>query len=185
MSFFGDLFTGSNNNLDNDINQSGQVAGFGTSVGEGDINAASGFYNDLLSGNQAKEAQVLAPEISGVQQRGQQQIQTAGEFGNRSGGTNASAQNNIDSQRSEVNDMIAKLTGGAASGLAGIGTSTLGLGLQAIVLMMLMLEHHCYCPWLQGGRCNTIQALLAPKCGCGSFCVTEHDFKTMIEPIAE
>ena len=131
MGFWGGLFGGSNDQLNSDINQSGQVAGFGTSVGEGDISAASGFYNDLLSGNQAKEAQLLAPEISGIQKRGQQQIETAGEFGNRSGGTNASAQNNIDSQRSNVNDMVSQLTGQAAGNLGSLGTSTLGQGLDA------------------------------------------------------
>ena len=72
MGFWGGLFGGSNDQLNSDINQSGQVAGFGTSVGEGDISAASGFYNDLLSGNQAKEAQLLAPEISGIQKHSNQ-----------------------------------------------------------------------------------------------------------------
>ena len=130
-SFLGGLFAGQNPTLQGDINQSGQIAGFGTSVGEGDIGAASGFDEGLLSGNQAEEAKLLAPEISDIQKQGQQQIQTAGEFGNRSGGTNASAQNNIDTQRSQVNDMVAKLTSGAASGLGTLGTSTLGLGLNA------------------------------------------------------
>lgn len=131
MGFWGGLFGGSNSELNSDINQSSGIAGFGTSVGEGDINAASGFDNALLSGNEAAEGKLLAPQIANIQQEGQQQIQTAGEFGNRSGGTNASAQNNIDSQRANVNSMISQLTGGAASGLASLGTSTLGLGLSA------------------------------------------------------
>ncbi len=129
--FLGAVLGGANPTLGGDINQSGQVAGFGTSVGEGDIGAASGFYNDLLGGNQAKEAQLLAPEISGIQKRGQQQIQTAAQFGNRAGGTNAAAQNNIDTQRASVDDMISKLTGGAASNLASIGSNALNTGLAA------------------------------------------------------
>lgn len=130
-SFLSGIFTGSSPTLQGDINNAGNINGFGTAVGEGDINEASGFYNDLLSGNQAKEAQILAPEIGNIQKQGQQQVQTAAEFGNRSGGTNASAQQNIDSQRSNVNDMISKLTGSAASGLAGIGENALNTGLNA------------------------------------------------------
>jgi hypothetical protein len=37
----------------------------------------------------------------------------------------------MDKQRSSVNDMIAKLTGGAASGLANIGENALSTGLRA------------------------------------------------------
>lgn len=131
MSFLGGIFTGSNPTLDNSINTSTGISGFGTAVGEGDISAASGFDEALLSGDQAKEAKLLAPQISNIQKQGQQQIQTAAEFGNRSGGTNAAAQTNIDSQRANVNDMISKLTGQAATNLGNLGESTLGLGLSA------------------------------------------------------
>lgn len=130
-SFFGGIFSGSNPTLTSDINNAGGISGFGTSVGEGDISAASGFYSDLLSGNQAKISELLAPEIGNIQKQGNEQIQTAAEFGNRSGGTNASAQSNIDDQRAKVNDMVSKLTGGAASGLASIGTSMLGDAITA------------------------------------------------------
>lgn len=131
MSFLGGIFTGSNPTQTGDINNAGGIEGFGTSVGEGDIDAASGFDESLLSGNQGEEAKLLAPQISNVQKQGQQQIQTAAEFGDRSGGTNASAQSNIDTQRANVNDMISKLTSGAASSLGSLGTSSLGLGLTA------------------------------------------------------
>lgn len=117
--------------MSGDIGNAGDVSGFGIAQGEGDIGAASGFDQALLSGNQAEEAKLLAPQISNIQKQGQQQIKTAGEFGDRSGGTNAAAQTNIDSQRANVSDMIAKLTGGAASDLGSLGTSTLGLGLSA------------------------------------------------------
>jgi hypothetical protein len=129
--FLSSILTGSDPTLDGDIGNAGNINGFGTAVGEGDISAASGFYNDLLSGNQAKEAQLLAPEIGTIQSEGQQANQTAAQFHNRSGGTNASAQQNMDKQRSSVNDMIAKLTGGAASGLANIGENALSTGLRA------------------------------------------------------
>jgi hypothetical protein len=131
MSFLGGIFTGSDPTLSGDIGTSGNIAGFGTTTGEGDIGAASGFDESLLSGNQGEESKLLAPEISNIQKQGQQQIQTAGEFGDRSGGTNASAQSNIDTQRSNVNNLISQLTGGAASQLGQLGTSSLGLGLNA------------------------------------------------------
>jgi hypothetical protein len=131
MSFLGGIFTGSNPTLTGDENQAGGVAGFGTSVGEGDIDAASGFDETLLSGNQSAQAKLLAPQISTIQKQGQQQNQTAAQFGNRSGGTNAGVQSNIDTQRANVSDMISKLTGQAATGAATLGTSTLGLGLNA------------------------------------------------------
>ena len=131
MGFWGAEFGGQNENLNQDINQSGQIAGFGQSLGEGDLQNASGFYNDILSGDSAKQAAVLAPEIANIQKQGQQQIATAGQFGNRGGGTNASAQNNIDSQRGQVSDMIGKLTSGAAGSLAGIGQGALGTSLKA------------------------------------------------------
>lgn len=130
-SFLSSIFAGSNPTLGGDINQAGQISGFGTSVGEGDISNASGFYNDLLSGNQATEAKLLAPQISNIAKQAQQKTQTNAEFGNRSGGTNASNQNTMDTARSGVNDMISNLTSGAASGLASLGTSALNTGLNA------------------------------------------------------
>ena len=131
MGWLGSILAGSNGTLGGDIHQSGQIAGFGQSLGEGDLQNASGFYNDILSGNSAKQAAVLAPEISNIQKQGQQQIATAGQFGNRSGGTNASAQNNIDTQRGQVSNMVSGLMGNAASGLSSIGSSALNTGLSA------------------------------------------------------
>lgn len=131
MGWLGNIFTGQNSTISSDIGGAGEIAGFGTSVGQGDIGAASAFDSTLLSGNGAAEAKLLAPQISNIQKQGQQQIDTAAQFGNRSGGTNASAQSNIDSQRANVSNMISQLTGGAATSIGNLGTSTLGLGLSA------------------------------------------------------
>lgn len=131
MGWLSAIFGGSNPTLSGDIGQSGQIAGFGTGVGEGDIGAASGFYNDLLGGNSATEAKLLAPQIQTMQQQGQQQLDTASQFGNRSGGTNAAAQQNQDTTRGNIDNMISQLTGQGAAGLANLGTSSLGLGLSA------------------------------------------------------
>jgi hypothetical protein len=130
-SFLSGLFSGSNPTLTADSNEAGQVAGFGISQGEGDISNASGFYNDLLSGNQSTIAKLLAPQIGDITGQAQQDKNALAQFGNRSGGNNAKAQTIDDKTRSNINDMIAKLTGSAASGLGTLGTSSLGLGLTA------------------------------------------------------
>src|SRR5271166_2799151 len=131
MSFFSSLFGGSNAAIDNATANAGQIMNFGTNLGEKNLTTGSNFYNDILSGDPTKIGAILGPELSGIQQQGQQQIQTAGEFGNRSGGTNAAAQTNIDSQRKAVEDMISKLTGSAAGAVTGIGENALGTGLNA------------------------------------------------------
>ena len=136
MGFFGSLFGGSNNNLSGDINQTSGISSWGQSIGQGDVNAASGFWNTLLSGNEGAQAKLLAPEIGTIQKQGQQQLKTAAQFGNRSGGTNASAQNNIDSQRGQITNMISNLTSGAASNLSSTGQNALNTALSANQLNM-------------------------------------------------
>ena len=131
MSFLGGIFTGSNPTLTGDEGQAGQIAGFGTSQGEGDIGAASAFDQNLLNGNSAEDAKLLAPEISNITGQTQQQANTIGQFGGRSGGNNSEVQAAGDKARASVNDMVSQLTGGAASQLGSLGTSTLGLGLNA------------------------------------------------------
>jgi len=130
-SFLSGIFAGSNPTLDNDINNAGNINGFGTAVGEGDISNASGFYNDLLAGDPAKTAKLLAPQISNITGAGQQAKSTIAQFGTRSGGNNSKAQTIDDSTRANIDDMISKLTSGAAAGDASLGTSTLGIGLNA------------------------------------------------------
>jgi hypothetical protein len=130
-SFLSGIFTGASPTLTGDENQAGDVAGFGISQGEGDITNASGFYNDLLSGNQATIAKLLAPQISDITGQAQQQKNKLAQFGDRSGGLNSKAQTIDDSTRSNINDMISKLTAAGVSGDASLGTSTLGLGLNA------------------------------------------------------
>ena len=131
MGFFGSLFTGNNPTLTSDIANSGQISNFGTNLGEKDLGIGSNFDQTLLSGNPEETAKLLAPQISTIQKQGQEQLNTSAEFGDRSGGTNASAQNNIDSQRAEVEKMIAQLTGHAADAITGIGENALGTGLNA------------------------------------------------------
>lgn len=132
MGFFSSLFGGSNSTLNSAIGQSGQVASYGTSKGEGLTTGAGNFFSDLMSGDPAKTAKLLAPQIETMQKQGQQQKNTMAQFGNRSGGTNAKAQTIDDTTRSNVNNMISTLTGQGASGAASLGTSLLSTGMQAL-----------------------------------------------------
>jgi len=129
--FMSGIFTGNDDTENQNIANAGQINDFGTATGEGAVQSGLGFEEGILSGNQAEQAQLLAPEIQNIQKQGQQQIQTAGEFGNRSGGVNASAQNNIDSQRSQVNNMVSQLTGQAAGAVMNEGNQMLNTGLEA------------------------------------------------------
>ena len=106
-------------------------SGFAGSVGEGLLSNSSAIMNALLSGNQAQISQLLAPQISAVAKQANQKTQTNAEFGSRSGGTNASNQNTMDTARASVNDMISSLTGGAISGAASTGTNLLNSSITA------------------------------------------------------
>lgn len=130
-SFLSGIFAGSNPTLEGDTNNAGNVMNFGTSVGEGDITNASGFYNDLLAGDPAKTAKLLAPQIGNITGQGQQAKDTIAQFGNRSGGNNSKAQTIDDTTRANIDNMVSTLTGQAAAGDASLGTSTLGIGLSA------------------------------------------------------
>lgn len=129
--FFSALFGGSSPQLNQALSQSGQVAGFGTNLGEGDITQASNFDKALLSGDPSAIGKILSPQFSDIQAQGQQQLQNLVQFGNRSGGTNAAAETNIDSQRADVERLISQLTGQAEQGLTGIGLGEQGIGLGA------------------------------------------------------
>ena len=131
MGFFGSLFGGSSSELNQDINNAGNTMNFGSALGQKDLSKGSDFWNTILSGNPDAIAKLLGPQISTIQKQGQQQLNTAEQFGNRSGGTNAAGQTNMDTQRSEVEDMIAKLTGEAAGQVTDIGKFGVDTGLKA------------------------------------------------------
>lgn len=131
MSFWSSLFGGQNKTLNQDIGQFGQIGGFATGLGESNLSQASNFWSSLLSGDQSKQAKVLAPEINTIQQQGAQQKATTAQFGNRSGGTNAAMQMAGDTSRANINNLISQLLGSSASNLASTGGSLLGMGLGA------------------------------------------------------
>ena len=130
MSWFDSIFTGQNDTLNKNINQFGQDAGVAQKQGQGDTNAASSFYQNILSGDPTLEAKAIAPETAAAQQGAQQQKNALAQFGNRSGGT-AAAASGIDAQtRSQLTQLLGGLKTGAASGAAGLGTAEQGLSLQ-------------------------------------------------------
>lgn len=97
------------------------LSGTEANIGLSDINQSGAFMSAILSGDPARIGQVLGPQINAIKQQGQQQKQTLGQFGNRSGGTNAEAQTIGDTTRTQINDMISSLTGSAVSGLNNTG----------------------------------------------------------------
>lgn len=131
MSWLSAILGGSNPTLNKDINAFGMIGGQATGQGLKDTGQASSFFSTLLSGNNSKINQLLAPQISGIKQRGQQKIQQDAQFGNRSGGTNAQMQQVGDNTTASVNDLIAKLTGQAANSEANLGSSLLNTGISA------------------------------------------------------
>jgi len=68
MSFWSSIFGGSNPTLNAGIKQSGQIAGYGQTQGEGLSTAAGNFYQGLL-GNPAQQAKQLAPQIRASQEQ--------------------------------------------------------------------------------------------------------------------
>jgi len=132
MGFFGSIFGGSNPTLNQGINKSGQIAGFGQTQGEGLLTSAGNFFQGLLGGNPAQTAKLLAPQIKAAQDQSQQAKQTMAQFGNRSGGTNARAQTIDDQTRAGITNMISQLTSSAAGAAANMGQGLLDTGIQAL-----------------------------------------------------
>ena len=131
MSFWSSLFGGSNSTLSGDIKNFGAIGSFASNLGESNLSKASDFYSSILSGNQAKISQTLAPEVNAMQQQGQQQKEQLGQFGTRSGGTASAAAGIGASTRGNISNMVASLLGTSASSLGSLGTSALGQGMQA------------------------------------------------------
>ena len=121
---------GPSGNQNQQFNNLSGVSSTAANMGLSDIGQSTDFMSAILSGDPAKIGQVLGPQIAGIQGQGQQRKQTNAEFGNRSGGTNATNQTIDDSTRTQTNDLISNLTGSAVSGLANTGTNLLNTGVS-------------------------------------------------------
>jgi hypothetical protein len=128
---FWDAIFGKNPNLSTDIGTTQQAGGFGIGTGESNVNAGSDFMKAILSGDSSKTTQDLAPEISSAKTSAAQTNKTNALFGNRSGGTAASAASTDDKVHSDITNLIGSLTGNAANSLVSSGTSLLGTGTAA------------------------------------------------------
>ena len=131
MGFWGSLFGGQNKTLDQNLGTFGQIGGFGTSLGESNLGQSSKFWSSILSGNSAKQAQVLAPEISAQQKQLQQGEKTAAEFHNRGGGVNSATQSAQGEARGNIVNLIGKLQTTAAGNLQSSGSDLLSKGMEA------------------------------------------------------
>jgi hypothetical protein len=119
-----DLFSG--NPAGKEQDQFGGLAGYQTGVGEGLTTAGAGTEESILSGDPSKIAQVEAPAISAQQGQIQgQELQNAN-FGNRSGGTNASTQAAQGQGRANLIDLTGGLIGNTAGAAVGQGTGLMG-----------------------------------------------------------
>jgi hypothetical protein len=108
----------------------GNVANFATSEGESATSSANTFWQSILSGDPGQISKVLGPLMSTVNKQGQQQKMSLSQFGNRGGGTNASAQQIGDTTRTTIDSAVSSLTGNAASALGASGSSLLATGLS-------------------------------------------------------
>ena len=102
--------------------------GFENPLGEKSITQGLDWNSDILSGDPAKIAEALAPEIKAGQQQVQQQAQQGAMFGNRGGGTNAATQAAQSEERGNIINLIGGLQRGAASELTGAGENLLNMG---------------------------------------------------------
>lgn len=131
MGFFSSLFGGANPTINQNLGTFGQIGGFGTSLGESNLGQSSKFWSSILSGNSAKQAQVLAPEISTQQKQLQQGEKAASEFHNRGGGVNSAVQAGQGEARGNIVNLLGKLQTTAAGNLQSSGSDLLSKGMEA------------------------------------------------------
>jgi len=106
-------------------NQLNDLSSYETGTGKGATTAANDYYSGILSGDPAEIAKTLAPEIKAGQEQVSQQAKTNAEFGNRSGGVNASTNAAQAGERGNIINLIGGLQQGAAGAEAGLGTNLL------------------------------------------------------------
>ncbi len=106
-----------------------QSSGFATGLGENDLTASSKFMQGILSGDSSKITSLLAPQIGALKTSAQQTAKTTAENGTRSGGTAATAAAANDKVHSDITNLVAGITGNAASTLGSEGSNLLSTGM--------------------------------------------------------
>jgi hypothetical protein len=132
MGFWGSLFGGSSPEQNALIKQYGQIGTQATGEGMSDINAGSGFWKSILSGDSSKQMQALAPEINAAKKSASQDNKTSAMFGTRSGGTAAGNAARTDALHGYIANLLGNLTGKAADSLTSTGGNLLSTGLGAL-----------------------------------------------------
>lgn len=130
MSFAGALFGGQNPTLTSTMNNTGQIAGFSSGIGQNSTTKGTNFFSSLLSGDPTKIGQTLAPAISAGQQGVQQQKNQISQFGSRSGGNTAKVASLDAANRGNITNMVGGAQSGAASSLLSSGSGLLGTALS-------------------------------------------------------
>ena len=130
--FMSALFGGKDENLNTLIGKYAQIGGQQTGTGQKYENQAGDFFSSILSGDAGRLSQALAPEISAAKTSKQQTQKSNAEMGTRSGGTAASNNASSDKLHSDITNLTGSLTGGAASGLASLGSTMTSTGLGAL-----------------------------------------------------
>lgn len=109
----------------------GDVGTFGSKSGQKNAGAAGDYWQAILSGDKDKIAKAIAPQTQVIQGQAQQKKNQVAEFGNRSGGSNASSQMIDTEANKEVQDLINTLIPQAATNLGNLGTQELSIGENA------------------------------------------------------
>jgi hypothetical protein len=99
-------------------------------TGLADTGKASKYYSDILSGDPNKVLAAVQPEVNSITANADATKKTLATGSNRSGGSNATAQQVDDKSRGQITDTIAKAKPGAAAGLESTGSQVSGVGLQ-------------------------------------------------------
>lgn len=118
----------SGNPTEKEQNAFNDLSTYQNNLGEKSTSQGLGWESDILSGDPAKMAQALAPEIKSGQDMIQQTAQQGAQFGNRAGGTNAATQGAQSAQRGNIISLEGGLQQGAASALTGAGENLMGQG---------------------------------------------------------
>lgn len=104
------------------------LSNYGKNQGTKNTNQASTYWSDILSGDPTKTAAAIAPQSKIIAGQAEQQRKTTSEFGNRSGGTNATNQMIDTNSAAAIQNLINSLIPQAASHLEKIGSDELHLG---------------------------------------------------------
>jgi len=121
-----DLFSGDPNKKQNDA--LGDLWNYQNNLGEKSTSQGLDWNSDILSGDEAKIAQAISPEIKAGQDMVQQQAAQNAAFGNRGGGTNASTQQAQSGERGNIISLIGGLQRGAANSLTNAGENLMEQG---------------------------------------------------------